>query len=82
MNTNDLEDIELKVGIESPSTQKRRIENQKYKNQWKGCCSKTDKDFLKFITQIAMGSTVMCFSMIQILRGAPNSSIYFSLYSR
>jgi hypothetical protein len=81
MNTIDLEDIELKVGLESPSIQKRRIENDKFKNEWAGCCSRTNKHFLKYITQIAMGSCVMIFSMVQILRGAPNKEIYFSLFS-
>ena len=57
------------------------IKNEQLKNQWSGCCSKTDKHYLKFITQIAMGSAVMIFSMAQIIRGVDNIEIYFSLLS-
>ena len=81
MNTIDLENTEQKFCLESPSTQKRRIENEKFKNEWAICCSKTNKEFLKYLVQIIMGGSVLCFSMIQILRGAKHSEIYFRLLS-
>jgi len=66
----------------SPMTERKRIENDKLRNEWDtGCCSKTDKHYLKFIIQIAMGSSVMLFSMIQIVRGAESPEIYFSMLS-
>jgi hypothetical protein len=57
------------------------IENEKLKEQWVGCCSKTNKHFLKYIVQITMGAIVMVFSMAQVFLGAENPEIYFSLLS-
>lgn len=56
-------------------------ENKKLEQDWSGCCSKTNKDFLKYITQIGFGASVMIFSMAQIARGVDNQEIYFSLLS-
>lgn len=67
--------------LKSPSIQRKQIENEKLRDTWEGCCSKTNKHYLKFITQIAMGSVVMAFSMVQIARGGDNPEIYFSLLS-
>jgi len=73
---------EQKVKSPSPRTQRLKIENEKLRDEWDtGCCSKTDKHYLKFITQIVMGSSVMIFSMIQIARGADSPEIYFSMLS-
>jgi hypothetical protein len=74
-----MDDIE----IQSPSPRRERlkIENEKYKDEWSGCCSKTNKHYLKFITQISMGASVMLFCMVQISRGSDNPEIYFSLLS-
>jgi hypothetical protein len=66
---------------ESPSREKKRIENKKLEDEWAGCCQKTNKHYLKFVSQIAMGSSVMIFSMVQIARGSDNAEIYFSLLS-
>ena len=74
-------DIEEQKANNSPRTQRLKIENEKLQNEWTGCCSKTDKHYLKFITQIAMGSSVMIFSMVQIARGADSPEIYFSMLS-
>ena len=49
--------------------------------EWDTCCSKTDKTFVKFIVQVCLGCSVILFSMIQIIRGADNESLYFSLIS-
>lgn len=49
--------------------------------EWAGCCSKSNRSFVKYITQICFGSSVMIFSMVQIARGVDNQEIYFSLLS-
>lgn len=64
---------------QSPETQRRRISNRKYEDEWEGCCSRTNRHYLKYMTQIAMGACVMVFSMAQIAREAPNREIYFSM---
>ena len=75
----------------SPSTEKKilenekiRIENEKLKDEWGadgGCCSRTDKHFIKYISQVSFSACVVIFSMVQIARGADNREIYFSLIS-
>lgn len=72
---------EQKIKSPSPQRQRLKIENEKYKDEWSGCCSKTNKHFLKYITQIMMGGSVMVFCMVQIGVGAENPEIYFSLLS-
>ena len=67
--------------LESPSQEKKRIENQHLKDEWRGCCSKHDKHFIKYMAQILMGSSVMIFAMVHIAIGAKNPEIYFSLLS-
>lgn len=79
MDIRELE--EQKIKSPSPNRQRAKIENEKYRDEWQGCCSRTNKHFLKYITQIIMGSSVMIFSMVQISRGAENPEIYFSLLS-
>ena len=74
MNTNELK-------IQTPSQERRRIENDKLEEQWQGCCSKTNKHYLKYIVQICMGSGIIIFSMVQVIRDVPNQEIYFSLIS-
>ena len=65
----------------SPARERRHIENEKLKNEWTGCCSKTNKHYLKYITQISMGSAVIVFCMAQIIREVENPQVYFSLLS-
>jgi hypothetical protein len=65
----------------SPITRRLKIENEKLEDEWRGCCSKSDRSFIKYITQILMGSTVMLFCMVQIFRGSNNLEIYFSMLS-
>jgi hypothetical protein len=56
-------------------------EDQKAEN-WSGCCSNTNKHFIKYITQIGFGASVCIFSMIQIARvGVENKEIYFTMLS-
>ena len=71
----------MEISIDSPSQEKKRIENQHLKDEWVGCCSKTDKHYLKYLVQIAMGSSVMVFAMIMIALNDEHHEIYFSLLS-
>jgi hypothetical protein len=66
---------------ESPSHEKKRIQNEQLRDEWRGCCSRTNKHYLKYLVQIAMGSFVILFSMIQIILDAPHKEIYFSMIS-
>jgi hypothetical protein len=66
---------------ESPSHEKKRIQNEQLREEWSGCCSRTNKHYLKYMTQISMGSCVILFSMIQIILDAPHKEIYFSMIS-
>ena len=70
------------MDIRSPSTERKHIENDHLRDEWSGCCSRSNKDFVKYVTQVSMGSAVIIFSMIQVARGdAENKEIYFSLLS-
>ena len=62
-------------------TEFKHIQNEKLRQEWSGCCSKTNKEFIKYITQIGFGASVMIFSMAQIARGVESQEIYFSLLS-
>ena len=46
--------------------------------EWSACCSRTNKDFIKYITQVSFGAALAIFSMAQISRGVPNQEIYWS----
>jgi hypothetical protein len=72
---------EVKIEMPSPTRRRREIENKKLENEWHGCCSKTNKHYLKYMVQIAMGGSVMLFCMVQIAIGSDNPEIYFSLLS-
>ena len=63
--------------------EKQHIQNEKYRAEWKMCCSHTDSHFFRFIIQVVLGIVILCFSMIQICLADPDqdTSIYFSLIS-
>ena len=63
------------------SEERKQIENDQLRNEWAGCCSKTNKHYLKYIIQSSMGGCVMVFCMVQIILDAPTPEIYFSLLS-
>ena len=73
----DLHQIEL----ESPTVERRHIENEKLKDEWTVCCSNTNKHFLKYIVQVLFGVAVMLFAFIQVIRDVDQKEIYFSLIS-
>ena len=70
------------IAVSSPTSERKKIENEKLRDEWSGCCSRSNKEFVKYITQIGFGASVMIFSMIQISRSdVENKEIYFSLLS-
>ena len=70
------------ISVSSPTTERKTIENDQLRDEWSGCCSKSNKEFVKYITQIGFGASVMIFSMVQISRDdVLNKEIYFSLLS-
>lgn len=50
--------------------------------EWRGCCSKSDSHFVKYIAQLLIILTVliMCITMI-ITNNGKNCEVYFSLIS-
>ena len=50
-------------------------------NQWSCCNAKMTSTHVKYIYQISLGSSIVIFSMVQIMRQAENPEIYFSLIS-
>jgi len=70
---------EIKVIEEPPPHIERTTTEDKI---WTGCCSKSNKEFVIFITQSCFGASLVIFSMIQIARNdVENKEIYFSLLS-
>ena len=70
------------VALASPGTERKHIENEKLREEWSGCCSKSDKHFVKFLTQLGFGASLVVFAMIQTARDdVENKEIYFSLIS-
>ena len=70
------------ISVSSPRSERKKIENEQLREEWSGCCSKSNKEFVKYITQIGFGASVMIFSMVQISRADVKSKeIYFSLLS-
>jgi hypothetical protein len=70
------------ISVSSPTTERKTIENDQLRDEWSGCCSKSNKEFVKYITQIGFGASVVIFSMVQISRDDVESrEIYFSLLS-
>ena len=70
------------ISVSSPRSERKKIENDQLREEWSGCCSRSNKEFVKYITQIGFGASVMIFSMVQISRAEVESKeIYFSLLS-
>ena len=70
------------ISVSSPRSERKKIENEQLRQEWTFCCSKSNKEFVKYITQIGFGASVMIFSMVQISRADVESKeIYFSLLS-
>ena len=60
--------------IKSPSIQKRIINHnidladEKYNNTWTSCCVNLDRRAVQYFTQIVVISSIMGFSIYQLLR--------------
>ena len=51
-------------------------------NEWKSCCFKADKDFLKFFVQVAISLMILTLSIYKLVIMTSNSedkSLYVSL---
>jgi len=55
--------------------------NDDPEENWKMCCSVLHKAEVVFFVQVIFLFTIMIFSMIQIIKKADSSEIYFSLLS-
>jgi hypothetical protein len=49
--------------------------------EWTICCSKSNKECIKYGTQITIASFVLIFSASQLALGSDDKEIYFSLIS-
>jgi hypothetical protein len=50
--------------------------------EWHACCSRSNKQFIKYMTQVGFGAALVIFSMIQIAQDdVKNKEIFFSLLS-
>ena len=77
----DLPELPM-LSATTPRTERKRIENEKLRSEWSMCCSGTSQDFVKYVTQIGFGASVMVFAMVQISRAdVENKEIYFSMLS-
>ena len=56
-------------------------ENRIDREQWKLCCSSAYKNEFVFFVQVGFLFMIAIFAMVQIVRGADNNEIYYSLLS-
>jgi len=49
--------------------------------EWETCCSKSETSFIKYMVQAVLAGMIIIFSMVQLMTGAKNESLYFSLIS-
>ena len=73
--------MDIERPVKSPSQERRYIENEKFREQWKCCSGTSNKHAIKYAVQVTLGAAVVVFSMIQIIRGVENQEIYFSMVS-
>ena len=58
------------------------MQDEDDKQEWRLCCSNSDKGFVKYVVQALFGASLMVFSMVQISRSdVDHKEIYFSLLS-
>ena len=62
--------------------EKREIQNQKLKNEWKMCGSGTNRHLLKYIVQMSISLLVLVFSLTRLsYENEEDKEIYISLVS-
>lgn len=50
--------------------------------EWQGCCSKSDSQFVKYMAQLFISLTVLFFCIVMIIiKDGDKCDIYFSLIS-
>ena len=70
--------METKIADENEKT----LEVIEKDNEWKSCCFKADKDFLKFFVQVAISFVILALSIYKLCIITGNSedkSLYVSL---
>ena len=69
--------------LESPSQERRRIENKKLDEEWKICGSGTSRHLIKYLVQMGFALMVMIFSIVKLNDNdnSENKEIYYSLMS-
>ena len=57
--------------------------NNTLSDEWKICCSGTNRNFVRYCVQVCFGASVVIFSMAQIMSAeqTEQTEIYFSLIS-
>ena len=75
-----MEDLKIKT-IDSLDRLEKIEEIKHREKEWVVCCSKSDKDGIKYITQIIICSIVLIFSFTKLSISDDNREIYFSLIS-
>lgn len=68
--------------VPSPTVERRRIENEKLREEWHMCGSGTSRHLVKYIVQMTFALMVLVFSIIKLNDdNADNKEIYYSLLS-
>jgi hypothetical protein len=65
-----------------PAEDEKKIPSNIEENEWKSCCFKADKDFLKFFVQVAISFMILSLSIYKLCIITGNSedkSLYVSL---
>ena len=72
MQSPTLERKAMDIELES-----RQIENDHLKEEWL-CCSgsKINQNMMKYTVQVAMGFSIIAFSIVQIVRGVPSAKVH------
>jgi hypothetical protein len=72
--------METKIANENEKT--LEVDTELLSNEWKSCCFKADKDFLKFFVQVAISFVILALSIYKLCIITGNSedkSLYVSL---
>ena len=74
----DVDEVVTRVHIKAPAQEEKTTEDQI--QVWHTCCSKTEPAFIKYISQLAISSIVLGFSIVMIANGRTDA-VYYSLIS-
>jgi len=85
LTVRDLEELEKKSQIDlemsKEELERKQIENDKLKSEWKSCCFTCNADAIKYIVQMGFLGGVVLFSLIQLFLGAEPQVLWVSLLS-